>query len=518
MPVPGPPPGRLGRRTIVSGGLWSAASQLLPAAGVALLSVVAAHILGTDALGRQSLIAFVNSSAATVVVAGFDGALLQTMGRLHGRGDALLVPLQDWMLRVHLALGVALTLVLTGIGFALGTDRLAWFVIGLVALVDAAISGIGVGVAVRQGWAEFGRFNLVATLCGAPLGVAALLLGLGIPGMFGGDGLAAVGLLVALVIRFGYLYRRRRGEPRRRVPLRPPVPIARSWRLFSLSNLVTQVVGKRVEFLALAALSTGPQIAFYSVAFTLVSLLASVPSAVAQAALPVIAAAEGRGEADLATRHMRSAVQVGTSLTIPLVGLAVGLGPTLVEAVYGHRYATAARLVPLSSLVLLTAVASGVLSQYWAGLGRVSVTLRTGLLAGVADLAVAFALARPLGATGAIVANLVGQVVFAAGLILVTRRRGQRLQWRWRTLTAMTLASATAGAVGWVLCHLVTSRVQGPHVLVYLGAVGVGAVVALPVLLGLATVGKVLAAEEAAWLRPLLPGRVRPLLKAVSIR
>ena len=514
----GTPGAQLGRRVIISGGLWSAASQLLPALGVALLSVVAAHILGVDALGRQSLIAFVNASLSTVVVAGFDGAVLQAMGRLYGRADDRLGALQTWMLRVHVGLGVALAVVMTVIGLLLGQDRLAWFVVGLVVLVDARITRLAIGEAVRKEWSEVGKLNLVAQMFGAPLGIAALFLGLGIPGMFGGDGIAALGLLVAMVVRFGYLYRAPAGQPRHPLRLRPPVPIARSWGLFSVSNLIGQVVGRRVEFVALAVLSTGSQIAYYSVAFTLVSLAASVPSAVAFAALPAIAAAEGRGEAATATRHMRSAVQVGTSLSIPLVAFTAGLGPVLVKLVYGQRYETAAALVPLSSLVLLTAVATGVLGQYWAGLGRIEVTVWTGGIAGLADLGLAFALAPSLGATGAIVANLAGQVVFAGGLVLVTQRRVGPLQWRPDTLLRMTAASAVAGVAAWRISLLVTDHVGGRHVLVELAAAAAGSAVAIPVLFLLGWWWKLLALEESAWLRPILPDRLLPLLDAISRR
>jgi O-antigen/teichoic acid export membrane protein len=515
--APGGSGGPQGRRVIVRGGLWSAASQLLPAAGVALLSVFAAHILGVNALGRQSLIAYVNASTSTVVVAGFDGAVLQAMGRLYGSGDTRLAALQAWMLRVHVLLAVVLAATMTGIGLLLGQDRLAWFVVGLVVLVDTAISGLGLGVAVRQGWAEFGRLNLVAQLFGAPLGIGALTLGLGIPGMFGGDGIAALGLLVAMIVRFGYLYRRPAGRPRIPLRLRPPVPMGRQWGLFSVSNLITQVVGRRVEFIALAIFSTGTQIAFYSVAFTLVSLAAAVPSAVAMAALPVIAAAEGRGDRALATRHMRSAVQVGTSLSIPLVAFAAGLGPVLVELVYGHRYAAAAALVPLSSVVLLTAVTSGVIGQYWSGLGRVGLTLSTGGIAGVADLGLAFALTPSLGATGAIIANLVGQVVYTAGLVLVTRRRIGALRWNLRGLAGMTMASTAAGVGAWLVSRLVTDQLAGPHLLVGLAAVAAGGAVGLPLLVVLALWVKVLSAVELAWLRPLLPSRALPLLEAVTL-
>jgi len=505
---------KVSRLAIVRGGLWGAAAQLLPAAGVAVLSVVTARVLGTNALGRQSLIAFVNAAAAATFVTGLSGAALQVMGRLQGTGDSRLDELGAWMVRAHVVTGVVLCAGLAGIGLVLHQDRLAWLIIGLVTVVDAAVSGLGARVAVRQGWVEVGRLNLVAQLFGAPLGIAALAVGFGIPGIFAGDGVAAVGLLVAMIIRFAFTF------PKRRYPwrLRPPVPIARPWCLFVLSNFLSQVVGRRVEFLALAVFSTNQQIAYYSVAFTLVSLLASVPTAVAGAALPVIAAAEGRGEMAVATGHMRSAVRVGSLLSVPLVGFAVALGPVLVELVYGSRYHEAAALVPLSSLVLLVAVVGGVLGQYWAGRGDVGVTLVIGSIAGVLDLGLAFALVPSLGARGAVVANLVGQLVLAGGLLYVTVRRTGSMGTLGTAGVRMLVASAVGAVIAWRVSVLVIDHVGGARIVVDLLAVVAGGAAGVPITIVLAILIKVMRPADADWLRPLLPRRLAPLLRSVTSR
>lgn len=505
---------RVGRRIVFRGGLYAAASQLLPAAGVALLSVVTARVLGTDALGRQSLIAYVNSAAAATFVTGLSGAGLQIMGRLQGQRDPRLDELGSWLVRAHIVTGIVLCGALAGTGLLLHQDRLAWLIIGLVTIVDAVISGMGARVAVRQGWVEFGRLNLVAQLFGAPLGVAALLLGLGIPGIFAGDGIAALGLLVAMVVRFAATFPR----PQRRWSLRPPVPIGRLWTLFLLSNLLTQVVGRRVEFLPLAILSSNEQIADYSVAFTLISLLASAPTAIAGAALPAIAAADARGEREATTRHMRSAVRVGTLLSIPLVAYASALGPLLVELVYGQEYRRAADLVPLSSLVLLVAIAGGVLTQFWAGRGDVVISLITGGIAGVVDLGLAFALVPSLGARGAIIANLAGQVVWAGGLLRVTVRRTGPIGSLGWTGVRMLLVSVAGAGLARVVGTLVADHLAGSHLLVDAVAVLAGAAVGLPVTIGLAVLVKVLDPRDAEWLRPILPDRAARPLAGVTTR
>lgn len=503
------------RRLLIAGGLWMAASQLLPAVGTAVLSVVAARVLGSDALGRQSLIAYVNMAVAAVVLSSLGNATLQQLGFLRGAGDlAGVAALGAWFRRTAFGIGVLLGVLMAGIGLLTGQDRLAWLIIGIVALADAAGDGIAARMVVEEGFTPVSRLRLAFQVLGPPLGIAAVAVGLGIPGIFAGDGLAALGLWLAL----GRRQRRRRStgapaggrEPRR---LRPPVALSRTYALFALNEAVTQIVARRVEFVVLAALSTPREIAMYSVAFIIVGLAAVIPSAVAAAALPVVAAADGAGNLATASGHLHLAVRIGTLLCLPLTALVFALGPTLVLLVYGPEFADAARLVPLASLALLLPVLIAMCTQWWSGRGRLGVVLVTGGIAAAVDIVVALALSAELGALGAVLAKLGGTATLAGGLLLVTTRRTGAFGWHPRGLLLMAATSLAGGGLARVTVEF--PGVQGPG---QFGLLVVGGLVGTVVIGFGCILGKVLETEEYAWIRPLLPARLQPVLGWVTRR
>ena len=507
-----------GRRMIVRGGLWSAASQLIPSVGTAALSVVAARALGSDALGRQSLIAFVNMAIAAVLVTSLSFASLRVMGSLDGKGEvAKLRAMGSWVIRAHVAAGLAVCSLVLVIGVFRHRDLLAWGLIGVVSIADAAVSGISIRVVIREGWAPISQRQLIFQMFGPPLGILGVYLGFGIPGIFAGDGIAAVGMLIAMIVR----YRRRAGDaPVRRVHvrLRPPAPIMRVWGLFAVVELITQVVSRRIEFVVLAVLSTSRQIATYSVAFMVVSIAAMVPFAVAGAALPLVAAAEGSGDIGRATKHLRYAVRVGSLISFPLVALVAVLGPTSIQLVYGSRYDEAARLVPFAALSLLVSVIAGVCGQYWSGLGRMKIIIVTGAIAAIVDVGTATALVPAYGATGAVVGNLTGQVALAVGLMAVTVRRLGSFQWQLRGLASMAAASAVgAGAAVGVIVGM---NAAFPHDATLRGVSGflLGGVAGTVALLFAATLLKVFSEDEAVWLAPIVPQRVVFVLRALTRR
>lgn len=522
----GPHDGR--RRQALLGGLWSATSQLLPAAGTAALSVVAARQLGSDALGTQSLIAYVNMATAAVLAASLTSASLRTMGRLSGSGDRQrLGAMSRWATGVHVAAGLVVGAIMATIGLVLHRDQASWAVIGLVSVIDAAAMGVALPVVLRDGWATFGKLSLVFQLTAPPMGIAAVLLGGGITGIFVADGLAALGLLVTL----GIVLRGRRSPSRgpvvtgpTRVPssgrvwgaLRPPVPFAATWFQFAMVELMVQVVSRRVEFVVLGWRSTSEQIAMYSVSFVVVGLLSVVPAAVAMAAMPLIAAAEGSGALGAAARHLHVAVRLGTLVSLPLVAAVIALGPTTILLVYGDVYAEAAHLVPYAALALLATVASGVCTQFWLGQGKVRLVLWCGAAAGVIDIGLAIAATPSMGAAGAVLANVVGQVSLAALLLGVTVRRTGGFGWVPRNLAAMVVVSAVAAAAALLVVRLTTSTGQQGSVATRLIALVLAAILASLVGVGAAALVKVLDPDEADWLRPLLPRRLATAVRAVT--
>ena len=504
-------PAPVGRRvSAVRGGIWSALSQLLPALGTAVLSVAAGRYLGAGPLGQQSLIAYVNSALGAVVVYGLTQAALQSAGTLEGQHDTRRqAALERWAIGSHLGTGVVVLAVVASIGELSGKDRSSWLLIGVISVLDAVIDGMSVRMIMREGWAPIGRLRLYFQMIGPPLGIAFLFLGQGIFGIFLGDGIAALGLLVAVAVRY-------RRVSARYVPdvldagwsARPPAPILRPYLLFAVGQVINQVVTKRVEFVVLAVFATDVAIGQYSVAFMAPSLLALIPLGIAGAAMPMVAAAQERGELDRATYHLRLALRLGTAISIPLVAMLASLGPAAVTLVYGARYEQAARLVPVASLALLVAVIAGVCTPFWSGLNRLGVVLGTGALAGAVDIAVALAAIPFLSAWGAVLSNLAGQVALAAALLYATHRRTGPVGWRPDTLARWVIASglgalaASAVRLGLVQALPGHAELRDAATLVLGGVLGVLVIV----LAGRAI--RLLAPDEAEWLRPVLPQRL----------
>ena len=507
------------RQRALTGGLWSAAAQLLPAAGTAALSVAAGRYLGSAQLGQQSLIAYVNAAASGVIVISLNTALLQIGGKAQGASDGRVAALVRWAVGAHLAGGLVILAAMAGAGLLDGRNHSAWLVIGGVAVLDAAADGLAVRLILIEGWGPIGRLRLIFQLLGPPLGLAFLFTGFGITGLFLGDGIAALGLLVTVVRR----YRSTSGVPvvpgddaTARAGLRPPLPVARTAGLFALEAAIGQVVTKRVEFVVLALFATDFAIGQYSVAFMIVSLISAIPSGIAVAAMPSIAAAAGRGETQRAEHHLRLALRIGTIVMIPVVALVAALGPEAVLLVYGTAYSSAGKLTALASLMLLTSVATGLCTQYWSGLGRIGIVIVTGAIAGIVDLGAAFAAVPPWSALGAVLANLLGQLVLAGGLLLVTVHRTGPIGWRLDGL-ARTVIAAACGAVAVSAVRLAVDAwvPLGPEwrsacTLAAGGVIGLAVVAVAALRLGLFD------AAERDWLTPILPGRLRPVVARLS--
>lgn len=541
-------PAATGRAGVLRGGLWSAASQILPAAGTAVLSVAAGRVLGSGPLGQQSLIAYVNSALSSVLVVSLNLALLQVGGRLQGERDyCSLRSLARWAVSAHLAIGTVVLAVMAVSGEVVGHNRLAWAVVGGVSLLDAAADGLCIRLVLAEGWGPIGRLRLIFQFIGPFLGVAFLLAGGGIVGIFLGDGLAALGLLLAVLPRFRRLGPNALGVPaaerpaprrpmptarHRPLPTRDPRPTARHarpagrrWRapvpvlntvvLFSIGALITQVVSKRVEFIVLAGYSGDVAVGMYSVAFIVVSLLSMVPMGIATAAMPLIAAAEGRGEIPAAVRHLTFALRLGTALTIPITALVAALGPSAILFVYGAEYHRAALLVPYSSAALLVATVIGVCTQFWSGRGRLGVVLWSGAVAAVVDVGVALLLVPHFADAGAVAANLAGQLTLAVGLLIATVRRMGPIGWQARSLLSAVLVGVT-GAAAVVVVVVAVDRLVGAGELRSALTLAIGAPVGLAATAVACTVFRLFDQGEAEWLRPMMPGRVHAALDRLT--
>lgn len=500
MTAPGPD--LSAQRTVIAGGLWRAASTLFPMVSALVLSVTISRVLGVQALGLQSLVSYVQALVLTTAVLSLTQASIQVLASAGGAGDGRsLYWLSRWSMAAHAVVGVVIAGVMLLVGLLRDDPFGLWAVIALTALVDAISYGLTVRMVAREGWAAVSQRRLVSQILGPLCGLAALLLGGGITGVFVGQGLGSSFLLVSLITAARRLPRlASQGD---RVPWRP---VARLWLTFVLSLLLTQIVERRVELLFLETFSGTRQVAMYSAAFTLVSVAVTASAAVTGAAMPAVAAAARERGADGVSDLLGHPLRILVVTSLVLVAGFLALGPSAVLALYGSAFGDAGRLIRPLAVTLLLAPLSGALATYWAGIGSLRPLLVAGGAGAVVDLGLCLTLVPAVGAPGAVLANLGAAASYAA--VLWWRSRIQ-LGGAFPRPTWLLRSAAVAAAAG--LVSALPALFLTPWAAVVLGAVCfAGVVVLLAPQLGLVP------EQDCSWLAGLLPSAAGPVVARLA--
>jgi O-antigen/teichoic acid export membrane protein len=408
-------------RAIVSGGLWTLLSRVLPQAQLLALSIIVARYLGPDEMGRQSYIAFVALALIQAATAGLPAAISRFISELLGaRRGGQALSLYRLTRRVE-AVGAVLVLgALLAVAALGGEPATAWVLAGLSAALSVLQAVPAALLAGTQRWREAWLPGLVTGVATVPAVVVALELGGGISGLFAVE---AVAVFVNLVWTSALARRLVT-----RMPAIEPAPYELRRRFWSFAwqtsviVIISFVVWRRSELFVLQHYSTDAQIAFYSIAFAAISGLSKLPETVETVSMPAVANLVGTGQDDRIRRGFWRAMRLLVLATFPLVAGVAVTGPALLELAYGSEYADAGPvlLVMLAPLLLqpMLRVSEGVLY----GLGRPRFIVVAGLVATVADIGLAFLLIPSLDAIGAAIAN--GVAILVAGvpcLVLVWR-------------------------------------------------------------------------------------------------
>lgn len=499
-----PPPTGGTRRGTFSGGIWSAASTVLPMGGTLALSVVISRELGADVLGQQSLVAYVGSMMVSVVIYSFTAASVQLLASATGaRDDARLAYLSRWSFGAHLVGGTVAAAILVSIGLSRNDYQLLWFLAAATALVDSVGWAHASRDIARRGWAPTSARRLVAQAVSPFLAIAAVYAGWGVEGVFSVQLVVAVTLLAFL----RRLDRDYRAPSTAGVDAPPWRPVLRLWSLFSLSFLITQVVERRLELVFLDRFHDAATVAQFSVAFNVIAIPLMLSASLIGAAMPAIAARHVQ-DPEVVLRTLSRVARIVVAVNLVLAAGTISLGPGLVSSVYGPQLLEGASLVRWLGLTLLVAPLGHLCNALWAGTGRLRPMLVAGGTGAVVDIALAWLLIPSLATVGAVVATVSAQAVTALVIITYTFRSGLRLELRPRRLLAAASVALAAGAAaagtvaaldGW------SGELLG--ILAFCGTTAVGAR-----LVGLFD------REDAEWLAQTVPGPAEKLLRALSPR
>jgi O-antigen/teichoic acid export membrane protein len=479
-------------RSVARGGAWLLFARFVPQLQVLVVSVVAAHYLGPDLMGRQSFISFVVSAVVIVGTAGLPGGLNRFVAELQGaRLGGVAKSLFWWTWRIEALLAVIAASGIGVVALAGAEPQAAWILAALAcafSVMQTVPAALLVGM---QRWRNATIAGLTTGVLSVPATIAVLAAGGGVTGFFAVEAVMVLCNLVWMAI----LGRNALVDLPPREPVSPAyrqdfLRFAGATTLFSVIELV---VWRRSEFVFLAAFSTDAQIALYSIAFAAANALTRMPEVITAVTMPAVATLAGAGRYD----RINSGYWRGLRMLIlvtPVVAIgAAALGPEVLEALYGDEFSGVRPVFLILMAPLLVLPLLSMTQAVLYALGKLRFLIFVGIAATAVNISLDFLLVPSFDAVGAALANAGAQLAAGVpGLIYAGRMLGPVGV----SFGGVLRSLATAGLMGGA-AYAALLLVGG------LGGVAVGLVVGGLVLLAAGRVLKPLAAGDAEWVEGL---------------
>ncbi len=493
--------------SVVRGGMWSAASYLVPQLFTLAVSVAGARFLGPSGLGRQSFIAFVVASTQNLLGLGLPIAVMRAVGESLGAGkQAEARGLVIWSWRIAAIGAVAAFGLLFGAALAGAEPRTAWILAAATAAAGVLTAIPGEALAGLQRWRDLSVVIMAANGAGAATTILVLALGGGVTGMIA----VQLGVAVAILAAMTVVGRRRLGAiaPAAADPGQLKWSTLRYAGSALAGSLITLIVFRRSEFFFLEHYANDRQVALYSVSFAAVTTLVLVPQAFALVVSPAVATLFGAGEHERIRSGYGRTLRLLLLAALPVTAGALALGPATLRLVFGSGFA--ATKVPFLLLLATFPLIPLMNASYSliVGLGKIRFPLVVGTGSAALNVALDFALIPHHAAVGAAVANGCAQGVTAVATIIYGTRLVGPVRWEIGALFRAVVASALAGAVALTALELIG------------GALGVvsGVVVGATAFTAFASAVPVLSRDDAGWLEQGFGGRIGVVARRFGAR
>ncbi|HYZ76631.1 MAG TPA: oligosaccharide flippase family protein [Gaiellaceae bacterium] len=493
--------------SVARGGLWSAASNLVPQFFVLAVSIAGARFLGPSGLGRQSFIAYVVASTQTLLALGVPLALMRTVGQSVGAGKkAEARGLVAWTWRLVLFSSLPAFGVLAGAAVFGAEPRTAWILAAATAAVGVVTAVPGAVLSGLQRWRDISIVTIAANGAGAAITILVLAIGGGITGMIA----VQLGVAIAILVAVSILGRRRL---RAAAPVAAdPGPLRRSMLRYAGSalagSLITLIVFRRSEFFFLEHYADDREVALYSVSFAAVTTLVLVPQALAGVVSPAVATLYGAGQHERIRTGYGRTMRLLLVAALPVTAGALALGPETIRLVFGSGFAGTKvplllLLVPFPLIPLMNASYSLIV-----GLGKIRFPLVVGAGSAALNIGLDFALIPHHAAVGAAIANGCAQGATALATILYGARLAGPVRWEPAALLRAFVASVAAGGVAWVALELLGG----------VAGVVVGVVSGVAAFTALAAALRILSRDDAGWFERSFGGRIGVVARRLGAR
>lgn len=339
--TPGPAP----PRQVLRNWLWLVGAQVLVRLVALGYKVFLARRLGPDGYGQYAWVLTTVLLCSIIVEAGFNRLVIRDVARDPTRGPALV----GAVARVRGWLAGAVFGLMLGTFLVVPTERthfLGLAIVGLTLFLYAA--GMTWDAAFYA--AERVRFSgvgqIIVTVLGAAFGVAAILAGLGLPGLF-------VGVVVAEAVRVGYLYVRLgridlRPAWRPRLPLRPLLHDALPYALLAIFG----VIYFRIDTVMLGPLRGDAETGVYTAAYKLFEVLMFVPGTLAAVVLPRMARYHADDLPRLQASHARL-TRLLFAVAVPITAALWLESDHIIALLFGAEYAASAPVLRVLAITFL---------------------------------------------------------------------------------------------------------------------------------------------------------------------
>lgn len=192
------------------------------------------------------------------------------------------------------------------------------------------------------------------------------------------------------------------------------------------------ILMERSEVFFLKNYSSVEQVAFYSIAFGLVSrVMTLIPGAVSGVIMPKIALHHGKSELNKIKQTYFSSTRYLILITIPIIFAGVSLVSLLINILYGNDYYSVINVIQIllisGGLSAVVAAAAAVLY----GTGSQSFILKLAAIAAVVNIILDMIFIPTYGAIGAASANAIAQIIgVLAGTYYLIKNKKMNFPWK----------------------------------------------------------------------------------------
>ena len=200
----------------------------------------------------------------------------------------------------------------------------------------------------------------------------------------------------------------------------------------SLIVFLDLILMERSEVFFLKNYSTIEQVAFYSIAFGLVSrVMTLIPGAVSGVIMPKIALHHGKSEIQKIRQTYFSSTRYLILITLPIIFAGIALVSLLINILYGSKYSTT---IPVIQILLISGGLSAVVAAAAAvlyGTGSQTFILKLAAIAAVINIILDMIFIPTYGAVGAAIANAIAQVIgVVSGTYYLIRHKNMDFPWK----------------------------------------------------------------------------------------